>query len=368
MSVPIKILSWNTCWGCQKADETSKNDGTSVVLATKCAELKNNMKNPHDTPPCEYNVEKLILEPIQYDIIFLQEYVKTSLEDKLVSKGYDLCQGNVAGEGIATFFKTDRFKKLNTTDIIDNIQTDGKGGRGFQIIFVQDKKTQAYYILMNIHNGKRIKESYKEGLETRISTILNNKIEVLERVVKDNPNIINGINIIFGGDFNDGGDNEPKDMKPEDVDKYRNYWKGLMPFSYLDPIVTSLENVKNVIKKLNTMKVKIQGKDSSYAPPKTCCTGRVFVRSEPVETDDAKEAQGNDKDREGDKLYGDYILINNALEYKEEIQTLPEQQNPSADHLAVTCTISLTQIKGGSIINYLDKYLKYKNKYLNLKK
>jgi len=164
MFEPIKILSWNTCWGCQKADETSKNDKTSVVLATKCAKLKNDMENPYNTPPCEDNVEKLILEPnpIQYDIIFLQEYVKTSLEDKLVSGGYDLCQGNVAGEGIATFFKTDRFKKLNTTDIIDNIQTDGTGGRGFQIIFVQDKKTNAYYILMNIHNGKQIKESYKK--------------------------------------------------------------------------------------------------------------------------------------------------------------------------------------------------------------
>ena len=366
MSNPIKILSWNTCWGCQKADETSKNDATSTFLANQCYKLKQSTK----VPQCQDNVEKLIIPNAtnEYDIIFLQEYVKTSLEDTLIKRGYDLCKGQVMDEGIATFFKADRFKKLNTTDIIDNIQTDGKAGRGFQIIFVQDKMTNEYYALLNIHNGKKIKESYKDGLEKRISIILNDNIEVLEQVVT-NYHTINNFNIIFGGDFNDGGDNERADIN---VDITRNYWKGLKPFSWLETsLISSSPNVKRVITNLTNIEVKIQGDAKNYIPPKTCCTGRTGIRSK---TPDDKGTQGETsalapKDREGDNLYGDYILISEGLEYKEPIQTLPEQQNPSADHLAVTCTIKLKQTTGGSITsNYLDKYLKYKNKYLSLKK
>ena len=370
MSNPsIKILSWNTCWGCQKADQTSINDGTSTFLANQCYELK----QPNKVPLCQDNVEKLIIPNTSaelYDIIFLQEYVKTSLEDKLVAEGYDLCKGQVMDEGIATFFKADRFKKLNTTDIIDNIQTDGKAGRGFQIIFVQDKKTKEYYALLNIHNGKKIVDSYKNGLQARISAILHNKISVLNRVLSSEK-LIKYIHVIFGGDFNDGPENEPKDTKSTDVDNFRNYWKGIKPFSQLSKstysVVNGLRNVNVSTKKL-------------IPPPKTCCTGRVFIRNPHIAnatnvkmqktTEEAKAAKDNITDREGDKLYGDYILISDGLKYVDDVKIVDNQMNPSSDHLAVTCTINLVDSMPKTAQPYStnNKYLKYKNKYLNLKK
>lgn len=61
----LKILSWNICWGCMTADDTSHLDTTAQVLAEKCAR----------TQVCLTNVAKLI-DNDEYDIIGLQEATK----------------------------------------------------------------------------------------------------------------------------------------------------------------------------------------------------------------------------------------------------------------------------------------------------
>ncbi len=61
----LKILSWNICWGCMKADHTSHLDTTAQFLAEKCVEIQE----------CLNNVAKLINND-KYDIIGLQEAAK----------------------------------------------------------------------------------------------------------------------------------------------------------------------------------------------------------------------------------------------------------------------------------------------------
>ena len=47
----LKILSWNICWGCMKADDTSVGDRSALALAEKCVEIQE----------CLNNVAKLIM-------------------------------------------------------------------------------------------------------------------------------------------------------------------------------------------------------------------------------------------------------------------------------------------------------------------
>ena len=68
MSNQLKILSWNLCWGCMKADHTSQHDVTARTLALECLKTK-------DTNNCLNNVVKLI-ENDSYDFIGLQEAAK----------------------------------------------------------------------------------------------------------------------------------------------------------------------------------------------------------------------------------------------------------------------------------------------------
>ena len=51
----MKILSWNICWGCMAADESSKDDLTAAKLAVVCQANKVAGK-----PTCLFNVVDFI--------------------------------------------------------------------------------------------------------------------------------------------------------------------------------------------------------------------------------------------------------------------------------------------------------------------
>ena len=61
----MKILSWNICWGCMAADESSEYDLTAAKLAVVCQENKVAGK-----PTCLFNVVDFIKKS-DYDLIAL---------------------------------------------------------------------------------------------------------------------------------------------------------------------------------------------------------------------------------------------------------------------------------------------------------
>jgi hypothetical protein len=156
--------------------------------------------------------------------------------------------------------------------------------------------------------------------------------------------IINHVNynLIVLGDFNDNS-----------YIKKENYFRNLKPFKYSDMIFKDIKVSCCITNK----------------PPNTCCVGDTNLRSLINK----------------DQFYGDYILINDSL--ISIMQLVPPNFNqdgntfPTSDHLPIihliklksnaTITLHTPIIPSTSSIeiNKFDKkYVKYKLKYLKLKK
>jgi len=269
----LKILSWNICWECMSANQTSN------TLAIYCKNNKNT---------CLLNVVDLI-DQEEYDIIGLQEAAKYNViiseSDKLRKMGcihHALNKNSIVD--LTTFYNIQKFKVLAVK--VGNLFN--KQGRPYHIIFLQHNKTSDKYIIINLHNGHydRTKSEYfsKDYLEKTLGADIENLFIVdSSKTQKDfmnieNEKLSNGSHLftentfktIVLGDFNDNAG--------------ENYWQGLQPFK----INTSFQNLSSIV--VSSQKTK---------PPKTCCTGHSSLRT------------ADDKDFS----IGDYILIDANLKY-----------------------------------------------------
>ncbi len=213
-------------------------------------------------------------------------------------------------------------------------------GRPYQILFLQNKLDNNYYIFINLHNGHRIS---KKELESKLSDNLHRGIKPdINHLSFGKPNdaeedisdIINGKNfkVIMAGDTNDHGKH--------------NYWNELQPFSK-----TNFENLNKLIVK------------STLEPPKTCCA--------PINLTEKKvPIRNNIMD---DTMLGDYVLVSENLSVVVDNRVLEgfninADVYPTSDHLPVEIFLSpiVARLDTGDI-KYKQKYLKYKQKYLALK-
>ena len=270
----LKILSWNICWGCMKADDTSHLDTTAQFLAGKCVEIQE----------CLNNVAKLINNE-NYDIIGLQEAAKYN--DIIFKSGNLQKMGSIhhtlrIGENkidLITFYNKQKFKVLAVK--VGNIDTSNQEGRPYHIIFLQHTRTPDKYIIINLQNGRGT-DYEKELLEKRLSTDINNLyivnpsdknkdfMNIEDRKLRDGSTLLNNtFKTIILGDFNEEGE---------------DYWRGLQPFKH-----TSFQNLRSIVVSSKTIE-----------PPKTCCTGSSL------------RTAGN-----MDYFIGDYILIDDSLEYSQ---------------------------------------------------
>jgi hypothetical protein len=298
----ISILTYNICWGCMKADDTSKNDRTAYVLAVKCAEEKKQT----GTNVCLNNVARSIDNfSTKYDFIALQEAVKVqelaNTSKKLSTMGYvhHRIMGNTIIE-LVTFYNKNRYKVIAVT----YGELKFKDGRPYHIILLSDKNTQEQIIFINLHNGHGVAKEVIEDIinnfnfgvdfvninsDIHINVDTMQKVSIEKRFNADTK----PIGVFVAGDFNDHGNHA--------------YWKGITLFKN-----SNNDKIRNTQVKLSTQ------------PPNTCCqpsgmTGRLRP------------------DNTQDPLYGDYILSSATHECIS--QKIPDNfvydasKNPTSDHL-----------------------------------
>lgn len=301
---PITVLSYNVCWGCMAANETSENDITAQPLAKRCK----GKKAETCTHVCLNNVVSNINNAGDIDLLGLQEATGWhEIYEKMRKPHLGFVHHNTeTGFGsvqFATFYNSRKFKLL-AFKVGDLVAGEG---RPYHILFLEKLDTHSKFIVINIHS------SHHKKYDDDISAALSNRLELcVDCRCADNKQWINTeklaatdlsemfreeFHIIFMGDTNDHGKS--------------NLWKGFHPFTH--PAL---------------VKYKVQ---ATKMPPKTCC---LISRYGPY------------------SHYGDYILISKNLEYLVE-NIIPEYarndaSNPASDHLPVLSVIQEKQIKTGS--------------------
>jgi hypothetical protein len=405
----LNVLSWNICFGCMYANEKSKFDVTAKVVAEYC-KSKNTSQNPNDHE-CLNNVVEFMNRE-KYDLIGLQEVVETINWDEIISKNVNLQRMSyifntvTTAKGVSanmiTLYNKDKFTLIATK--VGNLAIDKTDGRPYQILYLNYNLNNQKYIIINLHNGKSL-PFHKDALEQKFSKFINDPVSFDSSIFnmgsgsiklnEDNQNLIKIIgntipHVICFGDFNDGPYqyNEYYDLKKMiregktlsnmpysysfDRQKFEqlkgvgkdveNYWQGLQLFKNSGSIL------ENII--VNTKETR---------PPNTCCTGKEFLRGEFNGQGQLKESSNNkfsnlgnkpfdeaeiDKNDDGDKDVGDYILISNDLNYHTFITA--HNVGATSDHKPVTCKIKL-RVNIPDKTKSEKKYISYKNKYLKLK-
>lgn len=398
----LNVLSWNICFGCMYANEKSKSDVTALVIAEYC-KTKNKETNTHE---CLNNVIKFINNG-NYDLIGLQEVVETINWDEIISRNTNLQKMayvfntvNFKFNGkdpdlaasMVTLYNKERFTLIAAT--VGNLSTDKFDGRPYQMLYLNDNTTNDKYLMINLHNGK-FDPFHKEELEKKFSTFINQPVGYLNQnnihslKLDDKKTSLREIicetipHVICLGDFNDGPYQHKKyinDFKLRKEPTYSDlntrkefmrYRKAQLGKDYLEKYWQGLQLFKNSESILNKIIINTKG----IEPPKTCCTGKEFLRGflnpktgklEPANVfsnDDYTpfDKAQIDKNDDGDKDFGDYILISNGLDYDHTFITA-HNVGASSDHKPVSCKITVSRESSD-----FKKYLIYKNKYLKLK-
>ena len=350
----LNILTWNISFGAMTGDI---RDTTSMPLPVVCKNKGTfNEVGKKEFTQCLLNVVDTIDESAKsklydlskpYDFVALQE---ASNWDIIFSKSIELQRmdgfvNHLADlEDMATFYDSSKYTLLAVK--VGNLLPGN--GRPYQILFLQNKQDNSYYIFINLHNGHKIS---KEELEEKLSTDLHKGFIPESHQIsfgntfelKDISDIINGkdFKVIVSGDFNDQG--------------RHNYWKELRPFSG-----TTFVNLKELAVKATAI------------PPNTCCA--------PIKLPEVKELYYDKKERSirrrrsgYDTMLGDYILVSKNLPVIVDNRVLVNfkydaEEFPTSDHLPVEIILSASTIKSESgSVKYKQKYLKYKQKYLEYK-
>lgn len=301
----IKVLTYNLCWGCMNADNSSKSDRTAKVLATTCELLRNTNNNNH---VCLKNVAEFIDNKCQdYDFIGTQENgnyeVLNNTSFVLKGMGYVSHFVNKGRAKFVTYYNTSRYILLGgkVGDLI--IKNSTAKGRPYQILFFEDNKTKNNIIFINVHNShhdgrKRILENFKEltnGFLANGQTNINLKSNYgnfdISNLITDKQ-----FKIIMAGDHNDHSTDES------------NFHQGIKPFAN-----SKYPNLKDI--NLSTQ---------SHIPPKSCC-----------DTQRTKQHR--------DFRYSDYILISDNLEFITPNKIADIEYDsviyPTSDHLPVIAEI-----------------------------
>jgi len=335
----IRVLTWNVSFGAMTGLDL---DRTSKPLPEKCRSKLITDDKGLSVTQCLMNVVETIDRSAiskPYDFIALQE---ASNWDIIFSKSKELqrMRGYVHHlanfEDMATFYDKQKYTLIAVK--VGNLVPGN--GRPYQILFLQNKLDNNYYIFINLHNGhgiskKELESKLSDNLHTAIKPDINHLSFGKPNDVEENiTDIINGKNfkIIMAGDTNDHGKH--------------NYWNELQPFSK-----TNFENLNKLIVK------------STLEPPKTCCAPiNLTEKKVPIR-----------KNIIDDTMLGDYVLVSENLSVVTDNRVLLNfrynaQEFPTSDHLPVEIVLNPTvsRLDSGDI-KYKRKYLKYKQKYLGLK-
>jgi hypothetical protein len=328
----INVLTYNLCWGCMKADDTSERNSTAKTLALRCKDVSHNGTNS-----CLGNIALHIDDAATqlstsvnktWDFVGTQESAKWDelfrSSRQLAKMGYVHHLTNNGIVHLTTFYNPVTWQ-LDAVKCGDLAYKDKRGnielGRPYHILFLTSKLNGQKLIVINVHNGhfggiKRLITRLSEALNTAVSFKNNSHQEVIreqnlepqsetdiyESVIKGNK-----WDVIMMGDFND-----------HDAFKY---YKGIIPF----------KNSK--IRELNNIKVSSHGNK----PPPTCCkpNGGDKVLRQGINNNPYPEKNG------------DYILISEDLQYIIPSQIPAENEHiiydsytqPASDHLPAMAVI-----------------------------
>jgi broad specificity phosphatase PhoE/endonuclease/exonuclease/phosphatase family metal-dependent hydrolase len=373
----IRVLTWNICWGCMSANETSKFDKTAIILSNKCFDIQTITGNNQ----CLNNIINTIKDR-SFDFISLQEATNWAQIHHRMINNYNYIHTFQKNEQnsivhLVTFYNKNKYIYISIN--CGNLNDSNKDIRPYHKILFQNKLTQEYYMFINIHNihnndmtpieavyilGKKLSNNlfYKIQMnEYGINVDNNFKKYKIDKIDILNQEYLN-INVIIAGDFNDA--------------KKCDYWKSIFLFGETE--------------------YSIQLNSSKIQPPYSCCT--PTKRYTKLRT----------SNYDNDKLYGDYILTNSSnLNIKNmNILTLFNKDQFTSDHLPVEAIITkniqstailqtqnrrvnvklsrkdkyyfdlinlFESVEYKSILSHdlgitFKKYNKYKNKYLELKK
>lgn len=336
----IRVLTWNVSFGAMTGLDL---DRTSIPLPETCRSKLITDDKGLSVTQCLINVVETIDSSAiskTYDFVALQEVSNWNIifsKSKELQRmgGYVHHLGDL--EDMATFYDKQKYTLLAVK--VGNLVPGN--GRPYQILFLQNKLDNNYYIFINLHNGhgiskKELESKLSDNLHTAIKPDINHlSFGKPNDVEEDITDIINKKNfkVIMAGDTNDHGKH--------------NYWNKLQPFSK-----TNFENLNKLIVK------------STLEPPKTCCA--------PINLPDKKVPIR--KNIEDDTMHGDYIIFSENLSVVVNNRVLEgfninAKEFPTSDHLPVEIILSPTvaRLDTGDI-KYKQKYLKYKQKYLELKK
>jgi len=335
----IRVLTWNVSFGAMTGSDL---DRSSLPLPQVCSRKFITDDKGLSVTQCLMNVVETIDSSVSsspYDFVALQEASNWNI---IFSKSIELQRmggfihhlGDL--EDMATFY--DKQKYILLAAKVGNLVPGN--GRPYQILFLQNKQDNNYYIFINLHNGhgitkevleKRLSANLDRGIKPNINHLSFGKPNDIEEDISD---IINGkdFKVIMAGDTNDHG--------------RRNYWRELRPFSK-----TIFGNLQNLIVK------------STIEPPKTCCAPiNLKEKQVPIR-----------RDIMADTMLGDYVIFSENLSVLVNNRVLETfninaEVFPTSDHLPVEIVLSPVVPKFDSgDIKYKQKYLKYKQKYLKYK-
>lgn len=321
----IRVLSYNTCWGCMLGNKQGLFNSTAKALAKKCIKPRTQKSAGGHGKSCLQTVADHIDNSSPdhlLDFVGTQEsanWEKLQRSSRVLRKMTAI--HHLTSNGIVhlvTFYNHRRWRldAVKVGDLIHTAPDSNKPetGRPYHILYLTDRTdTTQKYIVINLHNGHqggadRLIRNLSKNPDSAITDIANGK-ELETKIEKAiYRQVITGqkFHVIMMGDFNDG--NKEK------------YFKGIRPFA------------KSGISELKALRVSSQG----ITPPRTCCT----------------PSSGTNHIRQGlgiqvkPELNGDYILISDNLEYVEPTYipigpgiSYDARVNPASDHLPVMAII-----------------------------
>lgn len=305
LPLPFKAMTYNICWGCMSANETSKFDSTARDLAVSCQRKGKDV--------CMDKVVEIIIDNIPggLDFICLQEAARWRDIYGKLPKNYGFCHSLVKLErgavaDLATFYDKTKYvvKYASSGDLNQGIGRPGDG-RPWHVLFMESLTNPAKrIILLNLHDGHRTNAATNT---VKISAGISHCVPVTSTEMENIPEGAGGdisaylqelepsaYSAIMLGDFNDHG--------------HKDYFRtGVTPFSG-----TTIKGIRF-------------GWQQNDEPCGTCCHSREdkYIES-------------------GFYLYGDYILTSeNVKQISGGKPDLSKYDFMPSDHVPFVMTMIL---------------------------
>jgi hypothetical protein len=294
--MPINVLSWNISWEAM----TGTSKPNMEPLVQRCGSILQNNLNQ-----CGQNVVNYIdTSPLDYDFVAFQEASKwediydNSIKLKTMDGYVHQKQGN---SELVTFYDSKKYQLQVFKSGNININKSWSN-RPYHILYLTGKSDCQHYIFINLHNEHNLSKDNLEGKlsenmkDVKIPT--SDKIKNAEKIpitISHPISWLDNYNLIVAGDFNDHS--------------FNNCWKLLTPFS------------QSSFSQLSKLTVKAPNQ-----PPNTCCN--VNRKSLP------------------DRMYGDYILVNDSLKIIKE-NYISSHYNPdssifpTSDHIPIQIELDI---------------------------